>query len=76
MTGDGENIATDFNRPAAHYTLFDRMRDQQILTSNRLYINAQDKSLRIKSVLREQTLNESSQKLTLIQRKTTIRHNE
>jgi hypothetical protein len=28
----------------------------------------------IKSVLREQTLNESSQKLTLIQRKRTIRH--
>jgi hypothetical protein len=71
---DRKNAATNFIRPAEHYILFGLMRDQEIFYKQQTLYKCTGQV--IKSVFREQILNESSQKLTLIQRKRTIRqHN-
>jgi hypothetical protein len=61
MTGDRKNIATDFIRPAEHYILFGLMRGQEIFYKQQTLYKCTGHV--IKSVFREQILNESSQKL-------------
>jgi len=74
MTGDRKNTAIDFIRPVEHYILFGLNRDQEKFYKQQTSYKCTGQAR--KCVLREQILKESSQKLTLIQRKRTNReHN-
>jgi hypothetical protein len=66
-----KNIATDFIIPAEHDILFGLIRDQEIFYKQQTLYKCTGQV--IKSVFREQILNESSPELTLIQKKKTIR---